>query len=46
MWIKPINQSRFDKYSGSGPMSDAELAGDDAGLAQPVALKAVSSVKH
>jgi len=46
LYITPVIYLFLDKYSGSGPMSDAELAGDDAGLAQPVALKAVSSVKH
>jgi HAE1 family hydrophobic/amphiphilic exporter-1 len=36
----------LDKYSGTGPMSDEELAGAPAPAPHPVELKAVGTAKH
>ncbi|HEX7987600.1 MAG TPA: efflux RND transporter permease subunit [Duganella sp.] len=50
LYITPVIYLFLDKYSGSGPMGDAELAGDDgpapAESVHAVPLKAVNIVKH
>ena len=54
LYITPVIYLFLDKYSGTGPMSDAELAGDgpdytpQAGTesVHAVPLKAVNIVKH
>ncbi|OEZ54617.1 efflux RND transporter permease subunit [Duganella sp. HH105] len=49
LYITPVIYLFLDKYSGSGPMGDAELAGDAAPVAEGVhalPLKAVNTVKH
>ena len=49
LYITPVIYLFLDKYSGSGPMGDAELAGDAAPVLEGVhalPLKAVNTVKH
>ena len=52
LYITPVIYLFLDRYSGTGPMSDAELAGEDAPVAgqhesvHAVPLKAVNIVKH
>ncbi|SFU95946.1 efflux RND transporter permease subunit [Pseudoduganella namucuonensis] len=47
LYITPVIYLFLDKYSGSGPMGEAELAdGDGAPAKGPVELKAVSLGKH
>ncbi|HEX8404651.1 MAG TPA: efflux RND transporter permease subunit, partial [Duganella sp.] len=53
LYITPVIYLFLDKYSGTGPMGDAELAGEDGqGYAaqtesvHAVPLKAVNIVKH
>jgi HAE1 family hydrophobic/amphiphilic exporter-1 len=46
LYITPVIYLFLDKYSGSGPMDDAELHEDIPPHKGPVELKAVSLVKH
>jgi HAE1 family hydrophobic/amphiphilic exporter-1 len=46
LYITPVIYLFLDKYSGSGPMDDAELHEDIPPHKVPVELKAVSLVKH
>jgi HAE1 family hydrophobic/amphiphilic exporter-1 len=52
LYITPVIYLVLDKYSGTGPMSDTELAGEDAPIVgqhesvHAVPLKAVNIVKH
>ncbi|MYM41618.1 efflux RND transporter permease subunit [Duganella qianjiadongensis] len=46
LYITPVIYLFLDKYSGSGPMSDEELAGEPVPPVRPVELKAVSTAKH
>ncbi len=46
LYITPVIYLFLDKYSGNGPMSDAELAGEPVPVVHAVELKAVSTAKH
>ncbi|MFC0167964.1 efflux RND transporter permease subunit [Pseudoduganella danionis] len=46
LYITPVIYLFLDKYSGTGPMSDEELAGKPVPTVHAVELKAVSTAKH